>query len=683
MKKYKRNLWSLLGLSTASLTAVGALVSVSYSSNSQQNVVDDLKTQKEDTLLSKDKKSLRRKYVEELLKSDSIKDIVSQTSFNYKKPEFVVALSSKKDFQRFLDQGANRVDIVFKSGTDKTKLNIYLEQIEKILENEFETLYGQYTLTFSIAYKDLNDFKKLVLKMSELEFDFNDLLQVNVHETGRSSEEFNIALRNLSLEELLDPRLPDNYYVPKTFWDEYNEDNKKKYQLIGLDYQTLNQERKQAYNNINNGKAEMKVGIIEASPKDAKFSSYVNKELPAFFDSSKITTRSKSRLPFEKLGHADVVAEVIMGRQGINPNVMLFSDITGRWNGWLNSTLNWFLYRGVYIANNSWSEDRSINDEYNSRSEWLDNFLNENEDFIFILSAGNSFYDKKRGSDEWTHEYRYLDNYKLSHNSIIVGGLDSTENIKPYDYTESSKDHSYVTTSVPDSFRPTGYNEKDPMRGTSFAAPTITGIATLLKTNYPGVFKQGSDYLILKSALISGSRVDKSNQSFNSQDGGGLHDVYDRRVGFGRANYNKVKESLLNLKYLRVYADNTNSKKSKTYNYFEAGKKYRVNITWKGQDLFKFNENYDLTDMGVFSYSIPYYAGPLNLKLQVTTPDGKSINSVLIHKETSWSEQIMNTETIEFEAKTSGTYSFDVFYDESEGKSRRRDINVALTYSEI
>ncbi|WP_371246126.1 S8 family serine peptidase [Mycoplasmopsis agassizii] len=534
MKKYKRNLWSLLGLSTASLAAVGALVSVSYSSNSQQqNVVEDLKTQKEDTSLSKDKKTLRRKYVEELLKSDSIKDIVSQTSFNYKKPEFIKTLSSRESFQKVLNQGANRVDIVFKAGTDKTKLNTYLEQMYAILGNDFETLYGKYTLTFSIAYKDLNDFKKLVLKISEFDFYFNDLLQVNVHETGRSTEEFNTALRKISLEES-DLRHRERFYVPKTFWDDYNSATKKRYGLIGLDYQTLNQERMQAYNNINYGKAEMKVGIIEAVPRNPDSSSYVDKNSSAFIESSKIITRGTSNLPFKEYSHPNMVADVIMGRQGINPNIMLFSDVTSRWNGWLNSTLNWFLYRGVYMVNNSWGAEMGTNEEYNSDSEWLDNFLNENEDFIFIISAGNSYIERiTEGKKSYTTSaYKYLDYYTLSHNAIVVGALESTQYISPYldsnGGTEVSKDQSYVTTSVPDSFSPTGLDLQGRylLRGTSFAAPTITGIASLLKTNYPEIFKQGSDYMILKSALISGSRQNWYNTLFLDITGKGFFMKY-------------------------------------------------------------------------------------------------------------------------------------------------------------
>ncbi|PAK20985.1 hypothetical protein CJJ23_04225 [Mycoplasmopsis agassizii] len=691
MKKFKKNLWSLLGLSSASLAAVGALVSVSYSSQpQQQNVVDDSKTKKEDTLISQDKKSLRRKYAEELLKSDSIKDIVSQTSFNYKKPEFIATLSSEGDFQKVLDQGSNRVDIVFKAGTDKTKINMYLEQMYTILDNDFETLYGKYTLTFSIAYKDLDDFKKLVLKISEFDFDFNDLLQINVHETGRSVEEFNTALRKITLEES-DLRHRERFYVPKTFWDNYNSATKKRYGLIGLDYQTLNQERLQAYNNINYGKAEMKVGIIEAVPKNPDSSSYVDKNSSAFIDSSKIITRDTSNLPFKQYSHPNMVADVIMGHQGINPNIMLFSDVTSRWNGWLNSTLNWFLYRGVYMVNNSWGAEYGTSEEYNSDSEWLDNFLNENEDFIFIISAGNSYIEEITEDKRTytTNAYKYLDYYTLSHNAIVVGALESTEYISPYldseGGTEVSKDQSYVTTSVPDSFSPTGLDLQGRylLRGTSFAAPTITGIASLLKTNYPEIFKKGSDYMILKSALISGSRQNASSYKFSSDNGGGLHDVYDRRTGFGRANFKKVKESLLNLKYLRVYANSTNESKSRTYNYFEAGKKYRVNITWKGKDLFEYDSNYNAYEMGAFSNSNYRFKGALNLKLQVTTPEGENINAVYIKQETNYNEQMMNTETIEFEAKTSGIYSFDVFYDSSEEQSRKRDLDVALTYSEI
>ncbi|VEU63155.1 Uncharacterised protein [Mycoplasmopsis bovirhinis] len=47
-----------------------------------------------------------------------------------------------------------------------------------------------------------------------------------------------------------------------------------------------------------------------------------------------------------------------------------------------------------------------------------------------------------------------------------------------------------------------GYSNK----GTSFLAPVITTMAGILKQKYKSYFDQGSDSIIFKSALITGSR---------------------------------------------------------------------------------------------------------------------------------------------------------------------------------
>ncbi|WP_371246110.1 S8 family serine peptidase [Mycoplasmopsis agassizii] len=112
---------------------------------------------------------------------------------------------------------------------------------------------------------------------------------------------------------------------------------------------------------------------------------------------------------------------------------------------------------------------------------------------------------------------KYIDSYSLSTNSIIVGALNETREIKARNLTEFSNNANYISLSTPDKFE-SEYaklylteNEKAKGEGifaigTSLSAPTIAAIASLLKVNYTKYFSMGKDSIIMKSALLSGSR---------------------------------------------------------------------------------------------------------------------------------------------------------------------------------
>ncbi|PAK21787.1 hypothetical protein CJJ23_00375 [Mycoplasmopsis agassizii] len=661
-KKFFKWMFSAVPLTVAAVLPLG-MTTATHSNDFGQT--------EDNSKLYIEKNTAMSEYIALVENSNSIAELVNQTTFNYRKPQFIESVSTLSEFQEVLEQGANRVDIVFKYDVNKEKVQNYVSEIENALKDDFATIYAKYTLTFSIAFKDLEDFKKLVLKMMDLKIDYNDLLQVNVHETGRSAEEFSPSYFNDINNEPIGGGYSDPNDYP--FWKNYYSINKRRYELVGLDGNTIQNQRilSTSYN-----KKHIKLGILEAQPKDTTQSPIVNPNSRVFTSENKIITRQNAGQLTNELTHANVVAEIMVGKQGLNPYSILYSDKTGDWNGWLNSSLNWYLYNGVYILNNSWKAKESFEESYNIQAEWLDNFLNANEDFIYIAAAGNDYQNFKDGKS-----LKYMDGYNIAQNIINVGALELYDWVIPAFLTEESKDVGYVTTAVPDVFRSTVYPEVfDLPRGTSTAAPTVTGMASFLKANYDIVFEKGSDYLILKSALISGSRNNNVWKRFDPITGEGLHNVYDGRVGFGRADFNKVFVSLASLSYLKIFANGSQKSRSQTDIHLRSGQKYRANITWKGQDMYKTKWVNDFLFFGHTEYE---FVGPINLNLQITTPDGKKIRARRIEQKTTDKEHLMNTETIEFEAKTSGVYKVEVLYDSSEKSDRRKDLDVAFTYSEL
>ncbi|PAK21340.1 hypothetical protein CJJ23_02795, partial [Mycoplasmopsis agassizii] len=331
---------------------------------------------------------------------------------------------------------------------------------------------------------------------------------------------------------------------------------------------------------------------------------------------------------------------------------------------------------------------------------WLDNVINANPDVIFIQSAGNDG-DVSRGYDKYGapikrgYEFelaKYTDSYKLSLNSIVVGAVKEVSPIVAQDFSEWSRKDNYITTSVPDTFeQQTGLEPADTEKhknGTSYSAPSVTAMISFLKNNYSNYFDKGADSLIAKSALISGSRNNYSTKFKDSYEHVENHLVYEQKIGFGVANFSRMKESLENLDYFVLRSSNGRAKPRSKSIYLSAGDKYRVNITWKNQDSLDWVLRPKSSSDTPAVYD-KHFIGPTQLGLTIVKPDNHyyfehwtartitATNFTNISGET----QRVNTKTIEFKAETSGTYRFNVYFENDDARSK--DMDVALTYSKI
>ncbi|PAK20916.1 hypothetical protein CJJ23_04645 [Mycoplasmopsis agassizii] len=584
-----------------------------------------------------------------------------------------------------IKNGSSKIEIVFKAGINPEQLQKYVDQIKDAIGTSRELIFYKYVLTLSISYHDEDDLKKLYSLISDLKIDKNDLLQLNVHDKDENSDrekfipEMNplesqywdyVWNQHYNQKEPSPTTPPKHVEQPKkldtTFWDKYDPVNQKRYESVGLTKEILARERQYLETKANAGN-KTKVGIIEVNGiVDKNSNNFATKDINV--DSRNVRYDPKDR---DNL-HANTVAEVIIGKQGINPYVSLYSkwhvaNVPVEDKKFLTRVMESLVKEGVYIQNYTGSIHGSHGIYYGEPAGTIDEFISKNPEVIFIIAAGNegeAEREDRYGERQPNLWLRYINDTTLSQNSIIVGSLEPSNRIEPKPASEYSYIDNYISVSTPDDFHSmfdVPFDNKNVV-GNSMSAPTIAAMATILKTNYHSYFDMGADSIIMKSALIAGSR----QEIIYSLIGLGKFTpsrppVYRQQVGFGRPDFSKVKESLLNLDYFRLSKINTNNNPLTKRIYLYKDDAYRFNITW-------LNDNYK-------SERLSWYKGPLSLNLNVVAPSNKKTEAK------KWFErQKANTKTIEFIAEESGYYTFNI---SQEDESRKKDVDVAFTYSKI
>ncbi|PAK20899.1 hypothetical protein CJJ23_04800 [Mycoplasmopsis agassizii] len=681
--KHKKIKLSLALLSVGILT-ISTLASVSAIETSTQNIKDV--TEKTEKLVS-------------------IKEISKNLGWNYSKSK-IIAPQSLNYKEQIIEDGANRIDIVFVAGINKDTLQNYLQTIKNLIGENRQYIYAEHVLTLSIAFDDQEDFKILANRLLDWKNNSDDILQINAYETGTTINKWKAVTQNNPLDDGYyydwwssnnqhsdpkpepkpDPQPTPNYSQPQpipdptpvepepnpapaptiarwtdesNFWNGYKWGNRTRYESMGLSEEVLKNERKTARDNWYSGK-RTKVAVLELLGVLNKNSSdYTSEDI------------IKEKNVVDK--HADHVSEIIIGKQGINPYATLYADAGFTWNsypGLINKAIN----NGANIINKSWGISDSDQINYNKEAQWLDNAIIANPEVIFVQAAGNDA-DKEALPINDSANKKFTDSFRLSLNSIIVGAISDPFSYTAQPFSERASKDNYISVSVVDTFLPgSDYGNKDkPVRGTSYSAPSITGIISLLRSNYSSYFDKGYDSLIMKSALISGSRnIDSKKFKYSSiRDEGPVvnNEVYNFDIGFGNPDFSKVRESLKNIYYFKLKPENTKNNPHQKSLYFDKDEKIRVNITWHNISSFKSTGE-------SFKGAIP-----VNLSIKGPNNSGEIITATAIH-DGDGKEQKVNTKTVEFGAKEKGLYTFNISFEKIE-EIKDKNLDIALTYSRL
>ncbi|WP_027122214.1 S8 family serine peptidase [[Mycoplasma] imitans] len=320
--------------------------------------------------------------------------------------------------------------------------------------------------------------------------------------------------------------------------------------------------------------------------------------------------------------HATEVASVISGINGVNPYHNLYgvkANLVTKSFGYAESGLeNEIGYikklDNVKIVNSSWGYGHPTTADgplfnYNYYARYMDLLAANDRDMIYVFSAGNN-------GDKTLNK---LSGFKLSYNSVIVGSNDLSGSWSDFS-SWGSKTYSAPLILA----NGEGYNFKgagpNGYRGTSYAAPFISGVIANTLIQYPQKYKLGINSIIAKAILGVSSSKAKQDRSTEQL---GLNE----KNGVGILNYKKIRSAFDNLNYIewtgndQVLVNNVwkskNNDKSLTVENLQLkkGDNLRISLSW----LFKptkttvYNSNKDRLNL---TESIDYNNQDFDLQIR-------------------------------------------------------------------
>ncbi|KEZ22261.1 S8 family serine peptidase [Ureaplasma diversum] len=440
-------------------------------------------------------------------------------------------------------------EILMKNNVDQktilTKLKDFLKT--KNLENQIDYKVFEFTnkLTILTIFNNKSAFETSL--ESFFQNNTNSLNAILIDEyLINSSEEEKILIQNNDSNHIVRDYLSkhkniiNNYKQASTHKD--GELNSNNFEYIDLDKAARYFHFKNTFNEL--GKLSVGVSEIYKLKEDnlGKLSwNYNYGLLNLNYDSNNVPKDPKDPYNY----HSNEVVEILAGSNGINQTIEVKTLPIG---GALSDekvknlkNLKTFLINNSYGYTAKFINDNPKYKKYNNASKFLDEIIVKNPEIIYVFSAGNDF----------VKNTKELVGRKLSLNSIVVGSLGNGTNNKPIlekaKYSQIGNNINYLSVTAPGEFEFSDYlnNNENILNGTSYSAPVVTALASMLLQTNKQQFDIGHDSIIFKSALITGSKH-PHNQNYSNE------------LGFGIPHYYLMKEAMRNLVYIKSESGITN-----------------------------------------------------------------------------------------------------------------------------
>ncbi|MGZ9428611.1 S8 family serine peptidase [Mycoplasma sp. 1012] len=306
-----------------------------------------------------------------------------------------------------------------------------------------------------------------------------------------------------------------------------------------------------------------KVGVLEGV--------YLRKD-NNLFKFNNLVFESKSLLD-QNIDHKEEVASLISSKEGVDPFAKIYdlklyitnykaSEYTFVFNDMYNleKLLKTSVSKGIQVINGSFgygSPDPdspiTLRTSYDNIAYFLDLFTKKYK-IILVFSAGN-------------HKEDYINNnfhgMKLGLNTIKVGAID-TETKKSTFFSVNSSNSYYFSQDYPNitvAASGTNYDFKfiensAHTKGTSFAAPLVTGVISKLYRNFPKV--RNKPVSIFSLIGVSSDLFNEFSKNLIKGTG------YNQDFGAGILNYKKAKEAVDSLREFTIKGDREKGKLDET-----------------------------------------------------------------------------------------------------------------------
>ncbi|MDO6829570.1 S8 family serine peptidase [Mesomycoplasma ovipneumoniae] len=434
----------------------------------------------------------------------------------------------------------------FLSTESKEISNFNLEFIKKIEKSrlKFKEAKSSEILPIVWFYFDTENDREFFVKNS-MENSFISRYIVYKNEGDKK-------IKPLSWYRYYDELDGNNYYLPKTPIDKFKESLLKNIKIVNFEEQA--NKDKLTYKS-----SQTKVGAIEVKNEfNHNFIDYFNGNNFHINDLGSIKKWNEQKEDKEKDKkepyHSTLVSLILGSKLGIDTKSTSYLSIFTTNSQW-QKAIEWMVEtNNVRVINHSYGATGKEFYDYKENAFFLD-FLARKYGVINVFSAGNG---AREYSDEEYEDHPWIDDEKLSLNSIVVGALDDNSESwkiaknKIADYSNYKTDQKYYELAKPlvvapgRIYNPVTNNFKDDfVNGTSFAAPIVTGLISTLLREKPNLDNDDNRLIALK-AILSASAISPDHSGLTKKKNG-----YFEKYGSGTPDFKNMLKASENTYFIR------------------------------------------------------------------------------------------------------------------------------------
>ncbi|WP_341490027.1 S8 family serine peptidase [Mesomycoplasma ovipneumoniae] len=417
----------------------------------------------------------------------------------------------------------------------------------------------------------------------------------------------------------------------------------------------VNFQKQAAKDNGTQNKITSKVGAIELGDKfDPNFNVYFNENQLTINDL--VSDRSDQT---KKRSHSTLVSLILGGKAGVDKKSDLYLSIYKTDAEW-QKAIEWMVVtKGVKVINHSYGNGNAHFVDYNENTYLLD-FLARKYGVINVFAAGNSADETDKNTDGYNP---WIDENSLSLNSIVVGALeDNSSNfniaknkIAPYSNFKTSDEYSQFSKPLvvaPAEIYNVFYDEnqfnngKRYVRGTSYAAPIVTGLISTLLREKPNL--DYNDYRIpAVKSILSVSAISPNHTGLVKKKNG-----YYEKYGAGTPDFEKMKKAVDNIAFISGNKENV-GKSIFTSDKFWVNSNQRIksSLSWMfNAGILKNKEDYKIgQNIPSWWWFLPPITGVVSGLFNITVPI-KAATGLGLADMYKWSSDHLNTQWLSLNA---------------------------------